>query len=34
MNQTFGQILCLIERGDMRISDRGYDEMAAEGLNE
>jgi len=32
MNQTFVQILRLIERGDVRISDHGYDEMAADGL--
>lgn len=34
MNQTFGQILGLIERGDVPISDHGYDELAADGLNE
>ena len=32
MNKTFGKILSLIERDDVRISDHGYDEMAADGL--
>jgi hypothetical protein len=32
MNGTFQQLLRLIERGDVRISDHGYDEMAADGL--
>lgn len=32
MSQTFRQIVGLIERGDVRISDHGYDEMAADGL--
>ena len=32
MNQTFRQILRLIEQGQVKISDHGYDEMAADGL--
>ncbi|OHB67486.1 MAG: hypothetical protein A2Y77_05805 [Planctomycetes bacterium RBG_13_62_9] len=32
MNETFRQILRLIDRGDVRISDHGYDEMAADSL--
>lgn len=32
MNQTFRQILRLIEEGEIRISDHGYDEMAADSL--
>ncbi len=32
MNQTFRQILYLIEQGQIKISDHGYDEMAADGL--
>jgi len=32
MSETFRQIVRLIQRGDVRISDHGYDEMAADGL--
>ena len=32
MNQTFHQVVRLIERGEVRISDHGYDEMAADDL--
>jgi len=32
MNQTFRQILRLIEQGQIKISDHGYDEMAADDL--
>jgi hypothetical protein len=32
MTGTFDQILRLIEDGDVRISDHGYDELAADGL--
>jgi hypothetical protein len=33
MNQTFTQIVRLLEQGNVRISDHGYDEMAADGLH-
>ena len=33
MSKTFEQILRLVERGDVRISDHGYDELAAERLS-
>jgi len=32
MNETFHQILSLVQRGEVKISDHGYDEMAADGL--
>ncbi len=32
MSETFRQIVHLIEQGNVRISDHGYDEMAADGL--
>jgi len=32
MTEVFRQIVRLIERGEVRISDHGYDEMAADGL--
>jgi len=32
MSETFRQILHLIQRGDVRISDHGYEEMAVDGL--
>ncbi|MCX5646731.1 MAG: DUF4258 domain-containing protein [Phycisphaerae bacterium] len=32
MNETFRQILRLVEQGEVKISDHGYDEMAADGL--
>lgn len=33
MSETFRQIVRLTQRGDVRISDHGYDEMAADGLH-
>ena len=33
MSKVFEQILRLVERGDVRISDHGYDELAADGLS-
>lgn len=32
MTQTFERILDLVRRGEVRISDHGYDELAADGL--
>ena len=32
MSETFRQIVRLIQLADVRISDHGYDEMAADGL--
>ena len=32
MNELFRQILRLVEGGEVKISDHGYDEMAADGL--
>ncbi|MCU0913958.1 MAG: DUF4258 domain-containing protein [Planctomycetes bacterium] len=33
MAEMFRQIVRLIERGEVKISDHGYDEMAADGLS-
>ena len=32
MSEIFKQILQLVQRGDVRVSDHGYDELAADGL--
>lgn len=33
MSETFEQILRLVELGDVRVSDHGYDELATDGLS-
>lgn len=33
MSKTFAQILRLVQRGDVKVSDHGYDELAADGLS-
>ena len=32
MSETFSEILRLVEQGEVRISDHGYEELAADGL--
>jgi len=32
VSETFRQIVGLIQRGEVRISDHGYDELAADGI--
>ena len=32
MSETFGQVLRLVQREEVRISDHGYDELASESL--
>lgn len=32
MTNLFGQILKLVERGEVRVSNHGYDELAADGI--
>lgn len=33
MSKTFERILHLVESGDVRVSEHGYDELAADGLS-
>ena len=33
MSQTLDQVRLLVEQGDVRVSDHGYDELAADGLS-
>jgi hypothetical protein len=32
MNETFDKICALVERGEVKVSDHGYDEMADDGI--
>jgi hypothetical protein len=32
MSQTWDQVLELVERGDVKISEHGYDELSADGI--
>jgi hypothetical protein len=32
MSETWKSVLLLVQRGEVRVSDHGYDEMAADGL--
>jgi len=32
MSRTFAQVLALVGRRDLRVSDHGYDELAADGI--
>lgn len=32
MSRTFERVLALISRGEVRVSDHGYDELAADGI--
>ena len=33
MSQTLGYVRALVEQGDVRVSDHGYDELAVDGLS-
>ena len=33
MSKTFEQVIRLIERGDVKVSDHGYDELTADALS-
>ena len=32
MSQTLGQVIALVTKGEIRVSEHGYDELAADGI--